>query len=351
MTNGPRYTRQERLPGVGPEGQARLARGHALVIGCGALGCAAADILARAGVGRLTLVDRDVVELGNLHRQCLFTERDASEGLPKAEAARRRLAEANSTIEIVAHVADLHAGNAERLAADEPRIILDGTDNFETRYLLNDLAVSRGIALAYAGVVASRAVQTTIIPGRTPCLRCLAESPPAPGSTPTCESAGVWPPAVQLIAACQASDALKVLLGREETLDPSILEVDLWTLARARIDLSHARRDDCPCCGARSFDFLTGDAASDTVALCGTDAVQVRPRGAHTIDLPALAERLRAHGHVDSNRFFVRSELSLEPGDDGVPCAITVFPDARAIVRGTTRADRARTLYARYIGV
>lgn len=354
MTPPSRYHRQLILPGVGPEGQAALRAAHAAIIGVGALGCAVADHLARAGVGRLTLIDRDLVERTNLQRQTLFSERDAAEGLPKAEAARRRLADVNSEIAIGAHIADLTGRNAEALLLGDgpPGVLVDGTDNFETRYLLNDLAVKHAIPFVYGGVVATRGMQMTIRPSATPCLRCLFEEPPAPGSQPTCDTAGVLGPAVAIVAACQASDALRLLLGHGEQIAPSLLEFDLWAGRRRRLDLADGRRPECPCCGQRRFEFLERCDEDAATSLCGQDAVQVWPGGAgvQAIDLEALAGRLRAVGEVDLRGFMLRCTLQGEHAEGGERLSMTIFRDGRAIVKGTTRPERARSLYARYIG-
>lgn len=348
-----RYHRQMLLEQVGSEGQGRLAAAHAAVVGIGALGCAAADHLARAGVGRLTLIDRDLVELTNLQRQTLFDESDAREGLPKAEAARRRLEAVNGTIEIHSHIADLTGGNAEQLLAGDggPGVIVDGTDNFETRYLLNDLAVKHGVPFVYGGAIATRGMQLTVRPGVTPCLRCLFEEPPDAGSQPTCDTAGVLGPVVAIVAACEASDALRVLLGQGDRIPTSMLEFDLWEGRRRRVDLSGARRDDCPCCGRREFRFLASRAADGAAALCGQGAVQVAgSAGARGVDLVSLASRLEAVGEVESRAFMVRCRLSGEQADLGGSLVLTVFRDGRAIVNGTNRPERARSVYARYVG-
>jgi molybdopterin-synthase adenylyltransferase len=344
------------LPEFGPEAQARLAAGHAVVVGCGALGCSIADQLARAGVGRLTLIDRDVVEISNLQRQVLFDEADAAEGIPKAEAARRRLSRVNSAIGIDAHIADLNAGNAERLlfgsSCAAPTVLLDGTDNFETRYLLNDLAVKHRVAYLYGGVVGSRGMQATFIPrglpGETACLRCLFDEIPAPGTAPTCDTAGVLGPVVSIIAACQAADALKVLIGRGDRLSGTLLEMDLWSNHRRRLELGGPRAE-CPCCGQGRFIFLDASHAP-TAALCGQDAVQVHPAGEVRLDLGVIAERLANHGEFRSvGNLLLRGEFSHERGEGG-RLELTVFGDGRAIVKGTTRPELARSIYARYIG-
>jgi molybdopterin-synthase adenylyltransferase len=370
-----RYHRQMLLPGIGETGQERLGCSHALLVGCGALGCTAADLLVRAGVGTITIVDRDVVELTNLQRQSLYDERDVSEGLPKAEAARRRLGAVNAQVRIRAVVADFTPENAERIAAGESvgpgveddsgwvQVIIDGTDNFETRYLLNDLAVKHDIPYMYGGAVGTRGMQMTIPAGGRPCLRCLFEELPPPGSTPTCDTAGVLAPASTVVAACQAADALKIL-ARGETIAPTLLDFDLWNAQRRRLDVSRMARADCPCCGStdeRRFEFLEGGAlegaAAPPRALCGRSSVQVTPQarmqqGAR-VDLAALAKRLSQHGRFTSNRFLLRGEFAAEhaEGSDTAGClSLTVFSDGRAIVHGTTDPARARAVYAKYIG-
>ncbi|MBM4108959.1 MAG: thiazole biosynthesis adenylyltransferase ThiF [Phycisphaerae bacterium] len=344
-----RYHRQVMLPGVGVGGQRRLASGHAAVVGCGALGCAIADTLARAGVGRLTIVDRDLVEITNLQRQTLFDEGDAAAPTPKAEAARKRLNAVNSGIDVRAIVADLTAANAERLlfagGRDRPDLLLDGTDNFETRYLLNDLAVKHGVAYCYGGVVGTTGMQLTVVPGDRPCLRCLFPDPPPPGAAPTCDTAGVLGPAVAIVAACQSADALKILTGNGALVAATLLSFDLWTNERRRLDVSGARRGECPACGARRFEFLDGDRGGATAALCGQDAVQVAPSGVAEIDLARLGERLAGVGPVTRTPFLLRARVP-EPG--GVE--LTVFRDGRAIIKGVGGADQARAVYARWVG-
>ncbi len=349
-----RHHRQALLREVGAEGQGRLALGHALIVGCGALGTVSAEWLCRAGVGRLTLVDRDIVEGTNLQRQVLFSQRDAREGVPKAEGARRRLAEIDPAVRVEALMTDLTPANAQRTAPDAG-VILDCTDNFETRYLLNDLAVQRGVALVYAGVVAMRGMQLTVLPsGATPCLRCLFPDPPAPGSAAagaTCDTVGVLGPAVGAIASVQAGEAIKVLLGATASVARGVLEVELWSGVFRRLDAGPPD-PRCPCCAERRFEFLAGERAPAPGVLCGRGAVQVGGLGADAqpIDLPALARRLAPHGEFAASRFLVRGALAHEPGDAGSPVTLTVFADGRAIVGGTERPERARAIYARYVG-
>lgn len=344
-----RYHRQAILPGIGVEGQRRLGERHAAIVGCGALGCVAADLLARAGVGRLTLVDRDVVEVTNLQRQSLFDERDVAALTPKAEAARSRLGAINSRVRVRAVVDDLRADNAERLVLGSDLgpadVLLDGTDNFETRYVLNDLVVKHGLAYVYGGVVGTTGMQMSVAPGRA-CLRCVFPEPPAAGVTPTCDTAGVLAPAAWIVAACQATDAIKILTGQADLIAASLLWFDLWGGERRRIDLSSARREDCPACGQRRFEFLEGGRGGGLAAtLCGQGAVQVWPGLGGGIDLDRLGERLSAVGRVTHTAFLLRAVV---PEHGGVE--LTVFRDGRAIVKGVRSPEEARAVYARWVG-
>jgi adenylyltransferase/sulfurtransferase len=352
-----RYHRQTLLPQIGRAGQARLGASRALLVGCGALGTVIAEQLVRAGVGSLRIVDRDVVELSNLQRQTLFDESDAAEGVPKAVAAGRRLARVNSEVRVDAVVADFHAGNAQELAgipagANAPAgisgavdLLLDGTDNVETRYLLNDLSVKHGIPWVYGACVGTEGRAMTIRPAAaTPCLRCLFEEPPGPGELPTCDTAGVLGPLAGAVASMQAVAALKLLSGNAEAVAPQMLVFDVWANRIRAMDTTGARRPDCPTCGRRRFEFLDG-AARRSVSLCGRNAVQVLPERRGAVELASLAARLAGVGRVTRTPHLLRVDL---PGDD--PLRLTVFADGRLIVNGTTDRDRARSLYARYVG-
>jgi len=351
----PRHHRQALLPQVGPEGQARLAASHAVIVGLGALGTVCAEWLCRAGVGHLTLIDRDIVEPTNLQRQTLYTESDARDSLPKAEAARARLLAIDPTTRIDALITDLNPSNALALLTPVPSpqspspVLLDATDNFTTRYLLNDLAIRTSTPLVYAGVIATRALQMTVLPGVTPCLRCVFPEPPA-HDTATCDTVGVLGPAVGLIASLQSAEALKLLLNDHDAVARGLFEADLWRNTARRLDTG-APDPDCPCCAHRRFDFLEGDRASAPVTLCGRSSVQVGGSGQQRrIDLDQLAQRLAHHGEFRATRFLVRGTLAHERGENDSLIELTVFPDARAIVHNTTRPDRARALYAKYIG-
>ncbi|MHC5023198.1 MAG: ThiF family adenylyltransferase [Planctomycetota bacterium] len=371
MTDPDRYHRQVLLAGVGADGQARLRQAHALVVGCGALGTFICDTLARAGVGTLTIVDRDIVELTNLQRQVLFDESDVQQGLPKAAAARTKLARINHEVDVRAHVEDFSPRNAERLA-DGADIFLDGLDNFEARYLLNDLAVATGRPYLYGGAVGMTGMTMPVLPHparrrsapaglvtwteaeSTPCLRCLFPEAPPPGTTPTCDTVGVLAPVVAIVAAHQVAQAIKLLTNHAEALDRTMLSFDLWLNEERRFDIGAARRNDCPCCSQGELTYLEGSAASATTSLCGRNAVQITPAatggGTGAIDLADLAARLAPHGSFMHNDFLLRGTLAAETGPDDQPVELTLFPDGRAIIKGTTEPDTARTIYAKYVG-
>ena len=330
-----RFSRQTRFAPFGPAGQQRLGNATAVIVGCGALGTVQASLLARAGIGRLRLIDRDYVEESNLQRQLLFTEEDARQAMPKAEAARRHLLEANSGVTIEARIADLDPENAaELLAAD---LILDGTDNFETRFLINDFAVREGVPWIYGAAVGSYGIAMAFLSGQSACFRCMYPAAPS-GVQPTCETAGVMGPVTSLIASFQAMEAMKILSGKANAVRPKIFTADLWN-GPVRETGMPPRDPDCPACGRREFAWLNGRRAP--VALCGRNSVQIHERN-KPVDLAELSQRLRGLGVIRANEFalrFVNGEYDL-----------TVFPDGRAIVKGTTDPGIARGIYARYIG-
>ncbi len=339
MTSGERerYSRQILFPEIGELGQQRLLDSHAVIVGCGALGSVQAMALVRAGVGRLSIIDRDYVETSNLQRQFLFEESDAADALPKAAAAERQLRRINSSAEIHGIVADLNPANAEELLADAA-VVLDGTDNFETRYLINDFAVSRGVPWIYGAAVSSYGLTMPVIPGRTACLRCVYPDPPA-GAQPTCDTAGVLNTITAAIGAMQAADAVKILSGRAGCVIPRITMMDVWTGAIRQIE-QPARDPDCPTCARHDFVHLNGGMRAP-VSLCGRNAVQIH-LAARPLDLVDLKKRLDALGEVRSNEFALRF---VHP-----PFEMTIFPDGRAIIKGTTDPGVARSLYARYVG-
>lgn len=331
-----RYSRQIVFPGIGAAGQERLLTSTAAIVGCGALGSFQAGALARAGVGRLILVDRDYVERSNLQRQWLYDEADVAEALPKAVAAARHLAAINPEVDVIARVADLTPSNIEELLA-EAAILLDGTDNFETRYLLNDYAVRRGVPWIYGAAVGSYGLTMPVLPGRTACLECVFPTPPT-GAQPTCETAGVVNAVTSLIASLQVADALKLLTGGEPAA--RLTTVDVWS-GEIRQVRQPAPDPECPACGRREFHHLEGR-RRPPISLCGRNAVQIHDRD-RPLDLADLAKRLEPLGEVRANEFALRFVIA--------PYELTVFPDGRAIVKGTQDPALARSLYARYVGV
>ena len=334
-----RYSRQELFGGIGPRGQERLRASRVLVVGCGALGSVLAETMVRAGVGALTVVDRDFVEESNLQRQTLFDEEDVARGLPKAAAAEAKLRRINSDVAVKGIVADLAGENAGEIVRDVD-LVLDGTDNFETRFLLNDVCVRDGFPWIYGACVGAYGLALLVRPRVSPCLRCVLEEIPPPGSGPTCDTAGVVAPIVHVIAGIQSGEALKVLAGRTEDLLKGIVTVDLWQGTFDVLDLTR-RAPSCPACTAGRYDHIAAGTGGSAV-LCGRDAVQVRaPRGSR-VDLVALAGRLAAVGTVSSNEYLVR--FSSGEAD------LVVFGDGRAIVRGVSDTAKARAVYAKYVG-
>src|SRR5437660_1466326 len=345
MTNDPaleRYSRQMRFFGIGEAGQRKLVESHVTLCGCGALGTVLANILVRAGVGHLRLIDRDFIETHNLQRQVLFDEHDVAENLPKAEAAARKLDAINSQVHVEPVVTDIDRTNIESLCKDAD-LILDGTDNFEVRYLINDIAVKLKKPWVYGGSIGSHGQTMTILPGQTPCLRCVFEAAPAPGEAGTCETAGVLGPIVSIVASFQAAEAFKILTGQFDRINRDLIYIDVWENITRRIKVAPLLgKVDCPCCGRRRFEWLDGEQGSHTTSLCGRNAVQVTHRMATRLDFEALARHLETLGEVSYNRFLLKFNAA---GHE-----FTVFPDGRAIIKGTADVDKARTLYAKYIG-
>ncbi len=335
-----RYGRQILFPEFGVEGQRALLRAKVVLVGVGALGSHIADSLVRAGVGHLVLADRDYIELNNLQRQALYDEGDIADNLPKAEAAARKLRRINSTVKIEPRVMDVSFRSVESLI-EGANLVLDGTDNFSTRYLLNDACIKHGIPWVYGGVLASYGVTMTIVPGRTACLRCLFPEMPPPGSMPTCDVAGILGPVVKIIGALEASEALKLLSGRG-TLNPGLITVDVWDNHLETVSVPR-QGATCPACGEQRFDFLQESAGPQATMLCGRNAVHVTPPEGSAVALPGLAERLQAVAqNLVGNEFMLRGTI------EGYE--FTVFPDGRAIIKGTDDQALAKTLYARYIG-
>jgi len=337
-----RYSRQVRFAGIGEHGQRALSRGRVLLCGCGALGTVIAETLVRAGVGSLRIVDRDFVELSNLQRQVLFDESDVAEPLPKAIAAARKLARINSTVTIEPIVADVDHRNILELQRDV-HIVLDGTDNFETRFLINDACLETRTPWVYGGCIGSHGQTMTIIPGQTACLRCVIEAPPDAGATETCDTAGVLGPAIQVVASLQCVAALKVLTGQAATIAPKLTIVDVWDGTYRTVNLASLReQNNCPACAKGERSWLSGRETSQTTVLCGRNAVQVTPATPAQLELSQLAEKLRSSGKVTATPFLVRCQVgALE---------LTVFRDGRAIIKGTDDITAARSAYAKYVG-
>ena len=335
-----RYSRQALFKGIGAEGQARIAASRVTVVGCGALGCLQATLMARAGAGTVRLIDRDVVEETNLHRQILFDDEDARRQLPKAIVAADKLRVANPTVVVEGIVDDLDPSSVDALL-DGSDVVLDGTDNFETRLLLNDWCVKTATPWVYGGCVGSTGMTFPILPGESACLRCVFPTAPSPGATPTCDTMGVISPVATLVASLQVAEALKILSGVREKVMRSMALVDVWENRLEAVQL--AERDPaCPCCGGRRFDYLTGAQHSAITSLCGRGAVQIKPPLGGDLDLEELAGRLAPLGRVDLNKYLLRAEV------DGV--TLTIFGNGRAIVAGVKDESAARSIYARYVG-
>ncbi len=337
-----RYSRQVRFHGLGTKGQERLMASRVTICGCGALGTVLANHLVRAGVGHVRVVDRDFIETHNLQRQILFDEQDVAHNLPKAEAAARKLRAINSAVTVEPVVTDIDHTNILELVSDAD-LILDGTDNFETRYLINDAAVKLGKPWIFGGVIGSEGQTTTIIPGKTPCIRCLVETSPPPGMAETCETAGVLGPAVAVIASFEAVEAIKVLSGAHDVANSELIMIDIWDWSFRRLKIAGLLgKVDCPCCQRRQFEWLDGQKGSHTTTLCGRNAVQVSARRPEPLDFSALAANLAPLGEVRHNAYMLRFAA------DGHE--FTVFPDGRAIIKGTNDVAKARTLYAQFVG-
>ncbi len=332
-----RYSRQVLFPGIGREGQSRLAAARVALVGCGATGSALASLLARAGVGRIRIIDRDYVEPSNLQRQSLFDEADASEALPKAVAAARKISAFNSQIVVEPQVSDLVPANIEALLDGMP-LVLDGTDNFETRYLINDFAVKTSLPWIYTAAVGSYGITMNVLPGKTACLACLFPDQPR-GAFETCETAGILNSAVNLAASIAATEAIKLLVGADQQLRRTLLSFDVWSNQRAEVNAA-SPRPGCQACGERDFIHLAGEGRPH-ITLCGRNSVQIHERH-RPVDFVEVSARLQPHGPVRHNDFV----LKFWPQ----PYEMTLFRDGRAIIKGTTDTAVARSLYARYVG-
>jgi adenylyltransferase/sulfurtransferase len=336
-----RYSRQTLFSPIGKAGQERLQASTAAIIGCGALGTVLANNLCRAGVGHLIIADRDYIELNNLQRQILFDEDDVARRLPKAIAAAEKLRKVNSDIQVEALVEDIHIESIEELV-QRSDIMLDATDNFETRYLINDASIKSQKPWIYSGVIAAYGVTMNILPGETACLRCAFPDMPLPGTTPTCDTVGVLNGIVGAISGIASTEALKILLHSEK-VSHAMTWLDLWENTFDRIEIM--RQPGCPACDQRDYEFLNSRNLRGSTSLCGRNAVQVRPNGAQgsRLDFSGLAERLNSVGQVHYNEHLLRLLV-----DD---YEITVFRDARAIIKGTDDEQVARSVYARFIGM
>jgi adenylyltransferase/sulfurtransferase len=337
-----RYSRQTLFGPIGKEGQEQLQGATVTIIGCGALGTVLANNLGRAGVGHLVIADRDYIEMNNLQRQILFDEDDVARHIPKAIAAAERLRCINSDIQVEALVEDINADSIETLVR-ETNLVLDATDNFETRYLINDVCIKYERPWIYSGVIAAYGVSMNILPGDTACLRCAFPEMPMPGTTPTCDTAGVLNGIVGAISGLASTEALKILL-KSKKISRAMTWIDLWENTFDRIELP--RQEDCPACGQHHYEFLESLQGGSSATLCGRNAVQVRgasKKSEQKLDFATLAERLRPLATVNYNEFLLRCTIDAYE--------ITVFPDARAIIKGTDDEQVARSIYARYIGM
>lgn len=339
-----RYSRQILLETIGKDGQRRLGEARVLLVGCGALGSVLANTLVRAGVGFMRICDRDFLELNNLQRQVLFDEDDLAANLPKAEAAAAKLRRINSDVVIDARVCDVNAGNVEPLA-DDVQLILDGTDNFETRFLINDYCVKNARPWVYGAVIETAGLCMTILPHETPCLRCVFDEAPPAEFNPTCDTVGVLATVVNVVAGLQATEALKLLTGRAAEINRNLTSVDVWTGRFMNLNVQAALDSgNCRCCKEGEYEYLSGRRGSSAVTLCGRNAVQVHLRSSVQVDFQAVAERLRsvASGPVRTNAYLVKAAV----GD----VEITLFADGRAIIAGTNDPEKARAVYAKYVG-
>jgi len=337
-----RYHRQYLFHKIKEDGQKKISSSRVTVIGCGALGTVLVNTLARAGVGFLRIVDRDFIELNNLQRQVLFDEDDIKENLPKAVAAERKARKINSQIKVEAIVSDVNFTNVENFIKDVD-LVIDGTDNFETRFLLNDACVKHNKPWIYGAVIGSHGLTMTIIPNETPCLRCVFESAPPPELTPTCDTAGIIAPASMVIASLEATEAIKFLSGNKQDLNKSLYSIDVWTHETKNFKLEGLREaTDCPTCKKHNYEFLTGDSSAKTTSLCGRNAVQITRPDKIKLDFNELASRFNKVGEVKFNPFMFQAKVD--------SYEFTIFPDGRAIIKGTNDPSQAKTIYAKYIG-
>ncbi len=338
-----RYSRQILFQHIDGNRQKKLINSTVLLIGCGALGTVSSSYLVRAGIGELRIIDRDFIEENNLQRQILFDEDDILENLPKAVAAQKKLQRINSNVKVEGIVTDINYSNIDELTKDVD-IIIDGTDNFETRFLVNDYCVKNIIPWVYGACIGSRGVVMNIIPSMTPCLRCVFETMPQMGSFPTCDTAGVIGPIAGIIASYQVTEAIKILTGNYASVNKSLLEIDVWETNFRQIDISELKdTNNCPTCKLHNYEFLKAEAGIMTTLLCGKNAIQVMSRNIGNIDLRYLEQRLGSIADVSCNDFMLKFKIKDH--------AFTVFPDGRAIITGTADTSIAKGLYSKYLGM
>lgn len=340
MSTADRYSRQVRFAPIGEAGQSRIQASRVAIIGLGALGTVSADLMVRAGAGFVRIIDRDFIELSNLQRQSLFDESDVRASLPKAIAAANRLRAINSSVTIEALVDDVNPRNVEELIADVD-LVLDALDNFETRFVVNDACSKLGKPWIYTAAVGSYGLVMPVLPGRTPCLRCLLGRLPAPGTSPTCETAGVIAPITHAIASIQVAEALKLLSGAFKDEEAALISYDIWEQRFQRIQMGRDAMSSCPVCSEGKYEYLDGTPLR-TISLCGRNAVQLIPSERADVDFVRLAKSISAFGSVQFNDFLLKC--------DGPPYELTLFKDGRAIVKGTEDPGQARSVYSKWVG-
>lgn len=341
MNSFSRYERQFKLPQIGLEGQKKISAASVAIVGIGALGSVSADLLARAGVGRLRLIDRDFLELQNLQRQVIYDEDDLKANLPKAIAAARKLHKINSEIQIEAESGDLNTETVGELL-DGIDLVIDGTDNFETRFLINDFSLQKQIPWIYGAAVGTEGLTYVILPGEGPCLRCIFEEAPGPGTFETCDTSGILAPAAHWVASFQVTEALKIVVRGNQLVDRRLWKADLWKKEFKAIDVSDLASRHCSGCAKGEFPYLSREKGVRTVTLCGRNAVQIFQPEKSRIDFSNLAEKLSLLGSVQYNEYLLRASIT--------PYEITVFQNGRAIIQGTQDAGQAKSVYAKYIG-
>ncbi len=345
-----RYNRQMLWEPIGIAGQKKLKASRVLMVGCGALGTVLANTLARAGVGHLTIIDRDFIEINNLQRQVLFDQQDIADQLPKAVAAKKKIAQINSDVQVEEVVADVNHTNILNYAGGCD-LLLDGTDNFETRFLINDVSIKLNIPWVYGACISAMGLAMVIRPGITPCLRCVFETVPPPGMNPTCDTAGVLGPTVNIVASWQAMEALKLLTGNINAVSRYLFSFDCWDNRYQQLNVAKARDiADCPACKHHNYEYLSGKFASSTTTLCGRNAVQISQPAGSKINFEQIAVGLKAVGSPSFNKFMLKCTINEGQGERQRQHELTLFADGRAIIKGTNDASVARAIYSKYVG-